>query len=99
MALVPKITAPPHTVKRAARIPVALGLGLAAIVAGSSSAADVASNVDSLYCDLPEYGDVLVGSTEAGEKLQWVDEAEANLPDKADLPDIETSTWLPTPKT
>jgi hypothetical protein len=86
-------------VKRAARIPVALGLGLAAIVAGSSSAADVASNVDSLYCDLPEYGDVLVGSTEAGEKLPWVDAAEANLPDKADLPDIETSTWLPTPKT
>jgi hypothetical protein len=114
MARVPKITSPcplrwagpPQSgmaVKRAARIPVALGLGLAAIVAGSTSAADVASDVvvspDSPYCDLPEYGDVLVGSTEAGEKLQWVDEAEAKLPDKADLPDIEVSTWLPTPKT
>ena len=88
---------------RAARIQVALGFGLAAIVAGSTSAADVAPNVvvssDSPYCDLPEYGNVLVGSTEAGEKLQWVDEAEAKLPDKADLPDVEASTWLPTPKT
>ena len=92
-----------YTVKRAARIPVALGLGLAAIVAGSTSVADVAPNVvvspDSPYCDLPEYGEALVGGTEAGEKLQWVDEAEAKLPDKADLPDIEASSWLPTPKT
>ena len=92
-----------HTVKRAARIPVALGLGLAAIVAGSTSVADVAPDVvvspDSPYCDLPEYGEVLVGGTEAGEKLQWVDEAEARLAPKPELPAIEASTWLPTPKT
>jgi hypothetical protein len=37
--------------------------------------------------------------TEAGEKLQWVDDAEAKLPEKSELPDIGASTWLPTPKT
>jgi hypothetical protein len=80
-----------------------MGLGLAALVAGSTSVADVAPPVvvspDSPYCDLPEYGEVLVGGTEAGEKLQWVDEEEAKRPDKADLPDIEASTWLPAPQT
>jgi hypothetical protein len=93
-----------YTVKRAARLPVALSLGLAAAVAGaSSSAADVANNVvntpDSPYCDLPGAEEwVSVGGTEAGAKLQWVDDTEAKLPDKPDLPDIEASTWLPTPK-
>ena len=93
-----------YTVKRAARFPVALSLGLAAAVAGaSSSAAEVANNVvhtpDSPYCNLPSDEEwVTVGGTEAGAKLQWVDDAEAKLPDKPDLPDIEASTWLPTPK-
>jgi hypothetical protein len=93
-----------YTVKRAARIPVALSLGLAAAVAGaSSSAADVANTVvktpDSPYCNLPSAEEwVLVGGTEAGAKLQWVDDSEAKLPEKPDLPDIEASTWLPTPK-
>ena len=92
-----------YTVKRAARIPVALGLGLAAM-AGSTNAADVATSPpvitspDSPYCELGQ-GEVIVGGTEAGEELQWVDEAEARLPDKPDLPDIDASTWLPTPKT
>ena len=94
-----------YTVKRTARIPVALGLGLALVVAGSTSAADdpaspaVVTSPDSPYCDLPEHGDVIMGGTEAGEKLQWVDEAEARLPDKPELPDIDASAWLPTPKT
>jgi hypothetical protein len=87
-----------YTVKRAARLPVALGLGLA-VVAGSTSAAEVVTTPDSPYCDLAGYVDVMVGGTEAGEKLQWVDDAEAKLPDKPDLPDIDASTWLPTPKT
>lgn len=93
-----------YTVRRAARIPVALGLTLAAVVAGSTSAADVASSPpvvtspDSPYCDLSEHGEVIVGGTEAGEKLQWVDDTEARLPDKPELPDIDSSTWLPTPK-
>jgi hypothetical protein len=87
-----------YTVKRAARIPVALGLGLA-VVAGSTNATDVVTTPDSPYCNLPDYGEITVGGTEAGEKLQWVDDAEAKLPDKPDLPDIGASTWLPTPKT
>lgn len=92
-----------YTVKRAARIPVALGLGLA-VVGGSTSAADVATNPpvvvspDSPYCD-PAAMEATVGGTEAGEKLQWVDEAEARLAPKPELPAIEASTWLPTPKT
>ena len=47
-------------------------------------------------CALPI---LILGGTEAGEKLQWVDDAEAKLADKPDLPDIDASTWLPTPKT
>ncbi len=39
--------------------------------------------------------EVIVGSTEAGKKLQWVDAAEATLPDKPELPQIEAGTWLP----
>jgi hypothetical protein len=90
-----------YTVKRAARIPVALGLGLAAM-AGATNAADapsspppVVTSPDSPYCDM---NDVIVGGTEAGEKLQWVDEAEAKLPEKPELPEIDAATWLPTPK-
>jgi len=86
-----------YTVKRAARIPVALGIGLA-VVAGSTNATDVVTSPDSPYCNLPDY-EIMVGGTEAGEKLQWVDDAEAKLPDKPELPDIGASTWLPTPKT
>jgi hypothetical protein len=96
-----------YTVKRAARIPVALGVSLAA-VAGVTSAADgvtttfpaVVVSPDSPYCNLPGNDDVTIeaGGTESGEKLQWVDETEAKLPDKPELPDIEASTWLPTPK-
>jgi hypothetical protein len=87
-----------YTVKRAARIPIALSLGLAA-VAGSTNAADVVVSPDGPYCGLPGYELAMVGGTEAGEKLQWVDDAQARLPDKPDLPDIDASTWLPTPKT
>jgi hypothetical protein len=86
-----------YTVKRTA---VALGLGLAAVVGVPTNAADVAApNVvvmqDSQYCSTEE---ILLGGTRAGAKLQWVDESEAARPDKQELPDIEASTWLPTPK-
>jgi len=98
-----------YTVRRTARIPVALGLGLA-VVGGATNAADVGTNApagtfpqvvvtaDSPYCNLSDV-QVLAGGTEAGEKLQWVDDTEAKLPDKPELPDIAASTWLPTPKT
>jgi hypothetical protein len=88
-----------YTVKRAARIPVALGLSLAAVAGSTTNAADVVTSPDSPYCNLADYGEATIGGTEAGEKLQWVDEAEAKLADKPDLPDIDASTWLPTPKT
>jgi hypothetical protein len=85
-----------YTVKRAARMPVAVGMGIAAIaLAGSVSAADPGPLTlpDSPYCD----DVVMTGGTEAGEKLQWVDESEAALPEKPELPDIDAATWLPTP--
>jgi hypothetical protein len=59
-----------YTVKRAARIPVALGVSLAAVVAGSTNAADVVASPDSPYCDLADYVSITAGGTEAGEKLQ-----------------------------
>ena len=99
-----------YTVRRAARIPVALGLGLAAV--GATHAADVTTDPstvaspppvvrtpDSPYCDMVINGDILIGGTKAGQKLQWIDDSEAKLPEKPDLPDIDASTWLPTPKT
>jgi hypothetical protein len=86
-----------YTVKR-----VALGLGLAAAMAGAGNAADVGSgaptvvvSADSPYCDPRGYGEVTVGGTEAGEKLQWVEDTETEKPE---LPDIEAAAWLPTPK-
>ena len=99
-----------YTVRRAARIPVALGLGLA-VMGGATNAADVATSPsaevyppvvrtpDSPYCNAGDEMVVLVGGTESGKKLQWVDDSEAKLPEKPDLPDIDASTWLPTPKT
>ena len=71
-----------YTVRRAARFSTAVGLGLAAAAGLSASAnADTAPPVvvmpDSPQCDLTE---VFVGGTEAGDKLQWVDESEAKLP-------------------
>jgi hypothetical protein len=42
---------------------------------------------------------VMEGGVKAGEQLQWIDESEANVPDKAVLPEIAASDWLPTPKT
>jgi hypothetical protein len=89
-----------YTVKRAARLPQALGVSLVAAAAlGGSAHADEALVVmpDSAYCDTME-DVILTGGTEAGQKLQWVDESEAKAPEKADLPEISAATWLPTPK-
>jgi hypothetical protein len=92
-----------YTVKRTARIPVALGLGLAAVAGVPTNAADVSIPdvvvmADSRFCNLSQELYMTAGGTEVGEKLQWVDESEVSRPDKPDLPDIEASTWLPTPK-
>jgi hypothetical protein len=94
-----------YTVRRPVRTSIALGASLAAAAAlsGSAGAQAPAPVVmpDSPYCDDSELLEVQVtgGATAAGEKLQWVDEVEVAVPDKADLPEISTMTWLPTPKT
>lgn len=89
------------TVRRPVRNSLALGASLAAaaVLGGSSAGAqspDVVVMPDSPYCE--ELEEVLVGGIKAGPELQWVDEAEAALPDKADLPEISAGTWLPTPE-
>lgn len=85
-----------YSVPRASRLTLALGVGIAAAaLAGTAYAGDETpvTMPDSPYCN----DMVIVGGTETGEKLQWVDESEAALPDKADLPEIEPASWLPTP--
>ena len=85
-----------YTVRRPASLPLAVGFGLAALaVVPITNANDSA--------DAPPYeatveNSFALGGTRAGDKLQWVDESEAQLPEKADLPDIEPGTWLPTPE-
>jgi hypothetical protein len=79
-------------------LPIAVGLGLAALAAGPiTNADDTLASPTGIYCE-GDWVEVIVGGTEAGEKLQWVDESELQRPDKADLPDISASSWLPAPK-
>ena len=88
-----------YSVPRVKRMPLAIGMGLAAVaLAGAVGATDQGpvTTPDSPYCD-PNQA-VIVGGTEAGEKLQWVDESEAAQPDKPELPAIDAADWLPTPK-
>ena len=87
-----------YTVRRAARIPLAMGLSLA-VLAGSANANDLPTSPDNSYSNMADINDITVGGTEAGEKLQWIDPSQARLPDKPELPDIDAATWLPTPKT
>jgi hypothetical protein len=89
-----------YTVRRPLRASLALGATLAAAALAGSAGAEappVTVMPDSPYCD-DEFVEVFVGGTQAGEELQWVDEAEAAMPDKPELPEIAAATWLPTPK-
>ena len=94
-----------------ARVPVYVFLGLGmALVGGTSIAADVPDTPSAstaapdvtpssdtvIYDEFFPNGEKLVGATKASKKLQWVDDAEAKLPAKADLPDVDSSAWLPT---
>lgn len=76
-----------YTVKRAARMSLALGVGLSAL-AGCSNAN---------HAPLAE---VTAGAPAIGKHVEWIDDNEAQLPhkDKADSQGVETSKWLPTPK-
>ena len=86
-----------YTVPRAVRIPLAMGLSLAAL-ASAAQAGDLPTNPDNAYSNIADIDAMTVGGTEAGEKLQWIDPAEARAPSKPDLPDIDAAAWLPTPK-
>lgn len=84
-----------YTIKRTRPLPVAVGLGLAAL-----AVVPITNANDGVYYsgETVVENSVGLGGTLAGDKLQWVEESEARLPQKADLPDIAPSTWLPTPK-
>jgi len=91
-----------YTVRRPRLVATTLGLGLAAagILAAGSAPADewrTENPIAGEYCD-PMLTDIVVtGGTEAGMKLEWVDEAEAQAPSAPELPEIAASDWLPTP--
>lgn len=88
-----------YTVRRPLRASLALGATVAAAaLAGSAGAQAPAPTVmpDSPFCEIEEV--LVMGSTVAGDDLQWVDEAEAAAPDKPELPEITPATWLPTPE-
>jgi hypothetical protein len=89
-----------YTVRRAGRATIALSALAAVAALGGSAVAqnqDVVVSPDSPYCPA-DFEDQEIGGTLAGEQLQWVDEAELAKPDKAELPEITTADWLPTPK-
>jgi hypothetical protein len=84
------------TVRRPVRASIALGASLvaAAAMAGSANTGAPADSVDEE--ELVEVS--ITGGTVSGGQVQWVDETEAALPEKPDLPEITTVDWLPTPK-
>lgn len=94
---------------RSLRIPLTLGAALAAMAVGGSAWAEEAppaaasdpAEASSVATPGPtdELGFVhVIGATSASEELQWVDATEAAQPDKADLPEISGSDWLPAPQ-
>jgi hypothetical protein len=85
-----------YTVKRPASFPLAVGFGLAALAVVPVTNAN--EGVDAPSYETTVENPFAMGGTKAGDKLQWVDESEARLPEKADLPDIEPGTWLPASK-
>ena len=76
-----------YTVKRTARMSLALGVGLSAL-AGCSNANHVPAAM------------VTAGAPAIGKHVKWIDDNEVQLSpkDKADSQRVETSKWLPTPK-
>jgi hypothetical protein len=91
---------------RSLRIPLTIGATLAAMAVGGSAWAEEATpaatptpaEASSVATPGPtdELGFIqVIGATTASEELQWVNAAEAAQPDKADLPEISASEWLP----
>jgi hypothetical protein len=90
-----------YTVRRPRAAAATLGLGLAAagaLATGTAPAQEAPAEnpVAGEYCD-PLNEVILTGGVVLDAGLQWVDEAEAQVTAKPDLPQIEASAWLPTP--
>ena len=83
-----------YTVKRPMLI---AGLATIGVAAGAALAQEVTvNNPPSPYCDPTSLNDIIItGGTNAAKQMEWVDESEVQAPD---LPEIEASEWLPTPK-
>jgi hypothetical protein len=92
-----------YTVRRPLKVAAALGAALAtaALTTAATAQDSVPPISDSPYCDSIEEveEEIIVGGTEAGKALHWIDAAEAAAQPVADLPEIAASDWLPTPKT
>lgn len=90
-----------YTVRRAPSTSSKISAGLAAsvLVAGATFADGIPTNGEPAageYCDPLREELVIVGGTNAGKELQWIDASEAARV-SADLPEIEASEWLPSP--
>lgn len=89
-----------YTVRRAPTV-AAISLAAMSAIAGAAAFAQEVTVNDppSPYCDprTTHLEDVIMGGTNTGKDLQWVDESEAELPAVGDLPEIETADWLAGP--
>ena len=90
-----------YTIRPARRNSSSIGVGLAAsvLVAGAAFADEIPTNGDPApgeYCDPLREELIIVGGTNAGKELQWVDASEAAIVNP-ELPEIDVSEWLPTP--
>lgn len=96
-----------YTLRRPMRASIALGASLvaAAVLAGAPevlppAAGDTTMPESTSATAAEEEMELVIvtGGTVVRDELQWVDEADAAMPHKADLPEIAAVTWLPIPK-
>jgi len=91
-----------YTVRPAPPSNARVGIGLAAsvLVASAAFADEIPTNGDPApgsYCDpMREELMIIVGGTNAGKDLQWIDASEAEIV-TPELPEIDASEWLPSP--
>lgn len=90
-----------YTVRPAQRNNARIGVGLAAsaLLAGAAFGDEIPTNGNPApgeYCDPMREEIIIVGGTNAGNELQWLDASEAAI-QNPELPEIDASEWLPTP--
>jgi hypothetical protein len=90
-----------YTIRPARRNSATISASLAAsvLVAGAAFADQIPTNGDPApgeYCDPMREELIIVGGTNAGKDLQWIDASEAAV-QNPELPDIDASEWLPSP--